>query len=98
VWSSIAGSGAADGRQRRVSSLASTAHKSHELRRRRRIYLQNLSFELDCHRLRHRLDFVDELDACVSSDGHHLFAVAVAVAVAVGQSPCLSPQSLAPAG
>ena len=38
-WSSVAGSGAADGRQRRVekgSSLASTAHKGHELRRRRR--------------------------------------------------------------
>jgi len=38
-WSSVAGSGAAGGRQRRVekgSSLTSTAHKGHELRRRRR--------------------------------------------------------------
>ena len=34
VWSSIAGSGVADGRQIRV---ASTAHKGHELRRRRRL-------------------------------------------------------------
>jgi len=34
-------------------------------------YVQNLGFELDGHGLRHRFEFVDELDACVSSDGHH---------------------------
>lgn len=33
--------------------------------------LQDLRFELDGHRLRHRLELVDELDACVPSHCHH---------------------------
>jgi len=33
-------------------------------------YLQNLSFELDGHRLRHCLELVDKLDASVPSDCH----------------------------
>jgi len=50
-------------------------------------YLQNLSFELDGHRLRHRLDFVDELDACISSDRHHSVALSVSL-FAAGRLAC----------
>jgi len=48
------------------------------------MYLQNLSFELDGHRLCHRFDLVDELNACISSDSHH------SVALTRSASPCLA--------
>jgi len=48
-------------------------------------YLQNLCFEFDGHRLRHRLEFVDKLDACVSSDSHHSVALCQSLSFLVSQ-------------
>lgn len=48
-------------------------------------YLQNLRFEFDGHRLRHRLEFVDKLDACISSDSHHSVTLCQSLSFLVSQ-------------